>query len=130
MDYKNLITTFEMAIANVEKAKNCMLVPLGCSNVNKTFMCHVFDEMLKAKYMLEHELKMVRSLREEYMNPDADIPRDMNGLSILPGDRVLLHDYKHSDGDYEYKVMAVGSEIIISGDDGWINAKPEDLEVI
>lgn len=130
MDYKNLITTFEVAIANVEKVKNCMLIPIDCCNMDKTFLRQVLDEMTQVKYKLEHELEVVRSLREEYMNPDADIPRDMNGLAIRPGDRVLLHDYKHSDGYCEYKVMAVGSEIILSDEYETIKANPEELEVI
>lgn len=132
MDYKNLITMLESAIKHTEKARMEMSTAIGCGSSNPLFLFHIHDLMQSAKTQLEHELKVVNELKDEYMNhnPEDNIQRDMYGLTIRVGDRVSLQDYEQKRCGEEYEVLSVGPMITIANIYERLEVNPDELEVI
>ena len=131
MDYKELITTLEKAIASNAQTRAAIADSInGIGHSNYLLLSRMYDLTHEIESNLMSEISTVKLLQDDYMNPVSPILRDINGMAICKGNTVLWHKSKFSMNNKEYIVSDITSRIIISDMYRDYEANPEDLEVI
>lgn len=132
MDYKELITMFEAALSCNKKTIQVLETTVS-NNIATPLINYMRDLAIELEYSLEHEIEAASELKEEYTNPDSSIKRDINGLVISVGDRVLYHTPDCDNGWLEYRVSSIAPNVVLIDEEGEpaeFEFSTYDLEVI